>query len=61
LLGPVSKKLELGMEIKSYLYNIELETDIVLTNIIRSKQVWLSKRYEVVSLRHEVEKDGIVV
>ncbi len=57
--GPVSKKLEL--EIKDRLYDIELETDTVLTSIIRSKQEWLSKRYKVVPLRQEIEKDGIVV
>ncbi len=57
--GPVSKELE--MTIKDRLYDIELETDTVLTSIIRSKQEWLSKRYEVVPLRREVEKDGIAV
>jgi len=57
--GPVSKELE--MEIKDRLYDIELETDTVLTSIIRSKEVWLSKQYEVVPLRREVEKDGIAV
>ena len=57
--GPVSKELE--MAIKDRLYDIELETDTVLTSIIRSKQEWLSKRYEVVPLRREVEKDGIAV
>ena len=57
--GPVSKELE--MKIKDRLYDIELETDTVLTSIIRSKQVWLSKQYEEVPLRREVEKDGIAV
>ncbi len=57
--GPVSKELE--TEVKDRLYDIELETDTVLTSIIRSKQVWRSKRYEVVPLRREVEKDGIAV
>jgi len=57
--GPVSKALE--REIKDRLYDIEVETDTVLTSIIRSKEVWLSKRYEVVPLRREVEKDGIAI
>jgi predicted nucleotidyltransferase len=56
---PVSKELEL--KIKDRLYDIELETDTVLTSIIRGKQTWLSKRYEVVPLRQEVEKDGVAV
>lgn len=56
---PVSKSLEI--QIKNRLYDIELETDTVLSSIIRSKQEWLSKRYEVVPLRQEVEKEGIAV
>lgn len=56
---PVSRMLE--MQIKDRLYDIELETDTVLSSIIRSKQAWLSSRYEVVPLRREVEKDGIAL
>ncbi len=56
---PVSSTLE--KQIKDRLYDIELETDTVLSSIIRSKQEWLSKRYEAVPLRREVEKDGIAV
>lgn len=49
------------MQIKDCLYDIELETDTVLSSIIRSKQEWLSERYAAIPLRQEVEKDGIVV
>jgi len=56
---PVNRTLE--RQIKDCLYDIELDTDTVLSSIIRSKQEWLSTRYEVVPLRQEVEKDGIVV
>ena len=49
------------MHIKDRLYDIELETDMVLSSIIRSKQEWLSVRYEVVPLRQEIERDGIAV
>ncbi len=57
--GPVDKTLEI--RIKRRLYDIELETDTVLNSIIRSKQEWLSRQYEVVPLRQEVERDGIAV
>ncbi len=57
--GQVDKTLEL--QIKRRLYDIELETDTVLSSIIRSKQQWLSRQYEVVPLRQEVERDGIAV
>ncbi len=56
---PVSRTLE--TQIKDRLYDVELETDTVLSSIIRSKQEWLSKQYEVAPLRREVEKDGIAV
>jgi len=56
---PVDRMLE--MQIKDRLYDIELETDAVLSSIIRSKQEWLSRRYEVVPLRQEIERDGIAV
>ena len=55
----VDKVLE--MQIKDRLYDIELETGEVLSSIIRSKREWLSKRYEIIPLRKEIERDGIVV
>jgi predicted nucleotidyltransferase len=57
--SPRDKKLE--VKIKNCLYDIELETDTVLTSIIRSKQEWQSARYAVVPLRQEVESDGIAI
>ena len=57
--SPRDKMLE--MQIKDCLYDIELETDTVLSSIIRSKQEWLSARYAVVPLRQAVESDGIAI
>lgn len=57
--NPVDRALEL--QIKNRLYDIELETDTVLSSIIRSKQEWLSRQYDVVPLRQEIEKDGMIV
>ena len=56
---PVDRSLE--MQIKNCLYDIELETNTVLSSIIRSKQEWLSERYAVVPLREEIEKEGIAI
>ncbi len=56
---PVDRTLE--MQIKDCLYDIELETDMVLSSIIRSKQEWLSERYAVIPLRQQIEKEGIAV
>ncbi|MBS1249314.1 MAG: hypothetical protein MAG431_00890 [Chloroflexi bacterium] len=59
LSSPRDKVLE--RQIKDRLYDIELETDTVLSSIIRSKQEWLSARYSVIPLRQQVERDGIAV
>lgn len=59
LSSPRDKVLE--RQIKDRLYDIELETDTVLSSIIRSKQEWLSSRYAVIPLRQQVESDGVAV
>ncbi|MCD6116225.1 nucleotidyltransferase domain-containing protein [bacterium] len=56
---PVDRILE--TKIKDCLYDIELETDTVLSSIIRSKQEWLSERYAVVPLRQQVESYGVAI
>jgi predicted nucleotidyltransferase len=56
---PGNKALEAS--IKDCLYDIELETDTVLSSIIRSKSEWLSSRYAVIPLRQQVETDGVTV
>ena len=40
-----SRNKALEASIKDCLYDIELETDTVLSSIIRSKSEWLSSRY----------------
>ncbi len=61
ILLPSPKDKALERKIKDRLYDIELETDTILSSIIRSKREWLSARYAVVPLRQQVERDGIVV
>jgi len=55
----VDKTLE--AQIKDCLYDVELETDTVLSSIIRSKPEWESAKYAVLPLRQQIEKDGIAV
>lgn len=61
ILLPVSGNKSLESNIKDCLYEIELETDTVLSSIIRSKMEWFSARYAVLPLRRQVESHGIVV
>ncbi len=57
LSAPRNKTLE--AQIKDRLYDVELETDTVLSSIIRSKQEWRSSRYAVLPLRQHIEQDGV--
>lgn len=57
--SPLDKVLE--TQIKDRLYDVELETNSVLSSIIRSKQEWLSARYAVLPLRQQIEQHGVVL
>jgi predicted nucleotidyltransferase len=61
ILLPSSENKVLKEQIKDCLYDIELETNTVLSSIIRGKQEWMSTRYAVVPLRQEIERYGIAV
>ncbi|MEA2007757.1 MAG: nucleotidyltransferase domain-containing protein [Chloroflexota bacterium] len=60
LLSSAGDKM-LEEKIKDCLYDIELETDTVLSSIIRSKQEWMSARYAVIPLRQQIESHGVAV
>ncbi len=55
--SPLDKVLE--TQIKDRLYDVELETNSVLSSIIRSKQEWRSARYAVLPLRQQIEQHGV--
>jgi uncharacterized protein len=55
--SPQDKVLE--AQIKDRLYDVELETNSVLSSIIRSKQEWRSARSAVLPLRQQIEQDGV--
>ena len=45
--------------IRRVLFEIELDTDQIISSIIRSRQEWNSPRYSVVPLHKNVEREGI--
>jgi predicted nucleotidyltransferase len=45
--------------LKNRLYELELETDTVLSSIIRTREEWYSPRYSVLPFKHAVEQEGI--
>jgi predicted nucleotidyltransferase len=47
--------------IRRVLFEIELDTDQIISSIIRSRQDWNSPRYSVVPLHKNVEREGIPI
>ena len=50
---------ELITKVKNCLYDLELETDTVLSSIIRTREEWQSPRYSVLPFKRMVEQEGI--
>ena len=61
ILLPSPRDKTLEARIKDRLYDIELETDTVLSSIIRDQQEWRSPRYAVLPVRQQIEKDGVLL
>lgn len=61
ILLPSMEDEEIETQIKDCLYDIELETDTVLSSIIRTKSEWLSESYAVLPLRQQIESEGVAV
>jgi predicted nucleotidyltransferase len=59
ILLPASRDRTLEAQIQDRLYDVELETETVLSSIIRSKQEWHSSRYAALPLRLQIEQDGV--
>ncbi len=54
-------KNDLIVKLRDSLYDIELESDEILSAIIRSKQDWNSLRYSVLPFRRIVEQEGVLL
>lgn len=61
ILLPSSSPQNIEAQIKDRLYDLELETDTVLSSIIRDKDEWMSARYEALPLRQQIESHGVAV
>ena len=56
---PKDNRLE--ARIKDLLYDLELETNTVLSSIIRSRKEWLSPKYSVMPFKKEIDKEGVPI
>jgi uncharacterized protein len=45
--------------IRRSLFDIEIETDQLLSSIVRSREEWNSPKYSVIPLRRNIEREGI--
>lgn len=50
---------DLIRKVRNRLYDLELETDTVLSSIIRTREEWQSPRYSVLPFKRMVEQEGI--
>lgn len=59
----VDKPLDRSLvaELKDRLYDLELETDAVLSSIVRTQQEWQSARYSVLPFKHMVDQEGVLL
>ena len=48
-------------KIRYALYEIELNTDQIISSIVRSREEWDSPRYSVVPLHRNIEREGISI
>ncbi len=48
-------------ELRDQLYELELENDIVLSAIVRSRHQWDSDLYSILPFKKAVEHDGVVL
>lgn len=54
-------KRDLTEKLQDSLYEIELETDEILSSIVRSKKDWNSPKYSVLPFKHNVEQEGVLL
>lgn len=52
---------ELEDKIKDSLYEIELETNEIISSIIRQKEVWNSAKYSVLPFKRVVDQEGVLL
>jgi predicted nucleotidyltransferase len=56
---PLTNKLT--CEIRERLFDIELETDNIISSIIRTKHEWNSRNYAAIPFKQAVETEGIII
>ena len=49
------------IKLRDSLYEIELETDEILSSIIRTRQDWNSPRYSVLPFKRIIENEGVLL
>jgi len=48
-------------KIRDHLYDLELETDSVLSSIIRTREEWYSEKYTALPLKQVIDREGVLL
>lgn len=56
---PIDRQLK--HDLTDCLYEVELETDQVISSIIRSRKQWNSPQYSVLPFKKNVDAEGIIL
>lgn len=47
--------------VRHHLYELELETDEIISSIVENRQTWNSSLYQAMPFHENVEREGIVI
>jgi predicted nucleotidyltransferase len=47
--------------VRHAIYDVELETNEILSSIVKNRQEWLSPKFQIIPLHENVEREGIVL
>ncbi len=61
ILTEESKNAKLEKTLRDNLYEIELDTDQILSSIIRTKKEWNSSKHSVLPLKRTIEQEGVLL
>ena len=47
--------------VRHAIYDVELETNEILSSIVKNRQEWLSPKFRIIPLHENIEREGIVI
>ena len=47
--------------VRHAIYDVELETNEILSSIVKNRQEWLSPKFRIIPLHENIDREGIVI